>query len=212
MFLRINDVTVSPGRIDELGEVLTNKALPVVMAHKGCQGLLCAADRATGTCHIVSLWDTKESLEASERAIASIRSATVDAVEAKVNNIFIAEVLSEVEDLPTRVGSRSRVVRFRAPADSTDNMVDFFETEAVPRLRAQPGFLNAWLTGPVDDERRLAAVSHWRLTAVSHWADTASLESSENSAALREQEAKTNAGYSIERVSTAEIIVIERRG
>jgi len=204
MHLRINDVTVSPGRIDELGEVLSNKAQPVVMAQKGCQGLLCAADRATGNCAIVSLWDTKESLEASERAIASIRSATVDAVDAKVNSIVIAEVLSEVVDRPTRVGSRSRVVRFRAPAASTDKMVDFFETEAVPRLQAQPGFLNARLTRPVEDDGRLAAVSHW--------ADTASLESSEkNSAALREQVAKTNAGTSIEGVSTAEIIVIERR-
>jgi heme-degrading monooxygenase HmoA len=202
--LRINDVTVSPGRIDELGEVLTNKALPVVIAQKGCQGLLCAADRATGDCAIVSLWDTKESLEASERAIASIRSATVDAVDAKINSILIAEVLHEVADRPTRVGSQSRVVRFRAPAGSTDKMVDFFQTEAVPRLQAQPGFLNARLTCPVEEDGRFAAVSHW--------ADRASLESSEkNSVALREQVAKTNAGTSIERVSTAEIIVIERR-
>ena len=35
MHLRINDVTVSPARVDELGDVLSNKALPVVRAQKG---------------------------------------------------------------------------------------------------------------------------------------------------------------------------------
>ena len=204
MHLRINDVTVSPARINELGDVLSNKALPVVIAQKGCKGLLCVADRATGNCAIASLWDSRESLEASERAIASIRSATVDAVDAKLNSIVIAEVLREVGDRPSRVGSRSRVVRVVAPEGSVDKMLDFYETEAVPRLEAQPGFLNGRLIRDVERDCRFAAVSHWT--------DTAALEASENnSVALRDQVAKTIAGTSIERVSTSEIILIERK-
>jgi quinol monooxygenase YgiN len=120
MHLRINDVTVSPARVDELREVLSNKALPVVMAQKGCQGLLCAADRATGNCAIVSLWDSKASLQASEQAIASIRSETVDAVDAQLNSVVIAEVLREVRVRPTQVGTRTRVVRGGAPAAHTE--------------------------------------------------------------------------------------------
>ena len=100
MHLRINDVTVSPGRVDELGRVLHDKALPVVINEKGCQGLLCVADRAVGNCTIVSLWDSRESLDASEKAVASIRSETVDAVDAQLNSIGIAEVLSEVRTRP----------------------------------------------------------------------------------------------------------------
>ena len=61
MHLRINDVTVSPARIDELGDVLSNKAEPVLRTQTGFQGLLCAADRATGNCAIVSFWDSKAS-------------------------------------------------------------------------------------------------------------------------------------------------------
>ena len=203
MHLRINDVTVSPARVDELCEVLSNKALPVVMAQKGCQGLLCAADRATGDCAIVSLWDSKASLQASEQAIASIRSETVDALNAQLNSVVIAEVLREVRLGPTRVGTRTRVVRLTAPAGNTDKMVDFYETEAVPRLEAQPGFLNGRLIREVEQDGRFAAVSHW--------ADATALASSDKtSTALRDQVTKAIAGAAIERVSTAEIILTER--
>ena len=202
MHLRINDVTVSPTRVDELREVLSNKALPVVIAQKGCQGLLCAADRAAGNCAIVSLWDSKASLEASEKTIASIRSETIDTVDAQLNSVVIAEVLREVRVHPSQVGARTRVVRLTAPAGNTDKMVAFYETEAVPRLESQLGFLNARLIREVEQDGRFAAVSHW--------ADAAALEASEkNSTALRDQVAKTIAGTSIEQVSSFEIILIE---
>jgi quinol monooxygenase YgiN len=202
MHLRINDVTVSPTRVDELRDVLSNKALPVVIAQKGCQGLLCAADRTTGNCAIVSLWDSKASLDASEKTIASIRSETVDTVDAQLNSVVIAEVLREVRVHPSRVGTRTRVVRLAAAAGNTDKMVEFYETEAIPRLESQAGFLNARLIREVDQDGRFAAVSHW--------ADAKALEASEkNSTGLRDQVAKAIAGTSIERVSTSEIILTE---
>ena len=202
MHIRINDVTVSPSRVDELGEVLANKALPVVKAQSGYQGLLCAADRATGNCNIVSLWDTRESLDGSEKAIASIRSETVDAVGAQLNSISISEVLREVRVRPSQVGSRVRVVRLTAPAGSADKMLDFYDTEAAPRLKSQTGFLNSRLVRDVDQDGRFAAVSHW--------SDSTALEASDkNSAALRDQVATKITGTAVESVSTYEVIQIE---
>src|SRR5438067_837756 len=127
MHLRINDVTVQTNRVDELADVLTNKALPVVVAQKGCRGLLCAADRATGNCTIVSFWDSRKALEDSEKAIASIRSATIDAVDARLDNIVIAEVLREVSVKPTKVGSAARAVGITAPAGSAKKMGEFYD-------------------------------------------------------------------------------------
>ena len=202
MHLRINNVTVSPTRVDELREVLSNKALPVVIAEKGCQGLLCAADRTTGECAIVSMWNSKASLEASEPAIASIRSATVDAVNAQLDSIVIAEVLREIKLRPSQVGTRTRVVWITAPAGDTDKLLDFYDTEAIPRLEAQTGFINGRLIREIEEEGRFAAISHW--------ADATALASSEkNSTALRDQVTKAIPRASIERVSTAEIILIE---
>jgi len=201
MHLRINEVTVSPARVDELGRVLSDKALPVVINERGNQGMLCVADRATGNCTIVSLWDSRASLDASEKAIASIRSETVDAVDAQLNSIGIAEVLREVRVRPSQVGSRSRVVRITAPAGSTDALVDFYDTVATPRLEAEPGFLNA---------RFIRDVESGRFAAVSHWTDVAALEvSDKTSGSLRDQVAKAIPGTTIERVTTAEIILIE---
>jgi quinol monooxygenase YgiN len=202
MHLRINDITVSPARIDELVDVLTNKALPVVREQKGSLGVLCVADRATGNCAIVSRWDSRESLDASEKAIASIRAATVDALDAQLNNIVIAEVLREVSGRPSQVGSRSRAVRLTAPAASVAQLLDFYDNVGIPRLKAQTGFLNARLIRDVEEDTRFVAVSHW--------SDAAALESSEkNSADLREEATKTIAGATIETVSTSEIVLVE---
>jgi len=202
MHVRINNVTVSPTRVDELREVLSNKALPIVIAQKGCEGLLCAADRTTGNCAIVSMWKSKASLQASEQAIASIRSATVDAVDAQLDSIVIAEVLREIKLRPSQVGTRTRVVSITAPAGDTDKLVDFYDTEAIPRLEAQAGFLNGRLIHELEDDGRFAAVSHW--------ADATALASSEkNSSSLRDQVTKAIPRASIERVSTAEIILLE---
>src|ERR1700730_16171352 len=88
--LRINDVTVKPARIDELGSVLSNKVLPVVNTQTGFQGLLCAANRTTGNCFIVSFWDSKQSVDASEKAIATTRSETIGAVDAQRNSAGVA--------------------------------------------------------------------------------------------------------------------------
>ena len=203
MHLRINDVTVSPARVDELGDVLSNKALPVVMQQEGCQGLMCAADRATGNCAIVSMWDSKKSLDASEKAIATIRSETIDAVGAQLNSIIIAEVLREVRVSPSQAGSQSRAVRITAPAGRADEVLDFYDKEAIPSLETQPGFLNARLIRDVETDGRFVAVSHWT--------DAAALEASDKtSASLRERVAKAIAGTAIERVSTAEIILMRR--
>jgi len=202
MFLRINDVTVAKGRVDELSEVLSNKAVPVVLDQKGCRGLLCAADRATGNCAIVSMWDSKPSLETSEKAIASIRSATVDAVDATLNSVVIAEVLREVRVHPTQVGNQVRVVRITAPAGKADELLAFFDTEALPRLQTQTGFLSSRLLHEAEARDRFAAVSHWT--------DTAALKSSEKSSkTLREQVTKTIAGASVEQTSTSEIVLAE---
>jgi len=202
MHLRINEVTVSPARVDELGDVLSNKALPVIREQKGSQGLLCAADRTTGNCTIVSLWDSKQSLDESEKAIASIRSATVDALDAKLNSITIAEMLREVRVRPSQVGSRTRLVRLVGPAGSAAKILEFYDTEAVPRLEGQPGFLNSRLIRDTEADGRFAAVSHW--------ADTSALEASDkNSVALRDGVAKAVPGTSTESVSTYEIILID---
>jgi heme-degrading monooxygenase HmoA len=202
MHLRINDVTVAPARVSELGDVLANKALPVINVLSGYRGLLCAADRATGNCAIVSLWESRQALDASESAITTVRSETLGAVDAKLNSITVAEVMREVRVRPTQAGAHSRVVRITAPGGRAAKVLEFYEKEAIPRHEAQPGFLNGRLIRDVDTDGRFAAVSHW--------VDANALTASESvSASLREQFGQAIAGATIERVSTSEIILIE---
>ena len=147
-----------------------------MIGQEGCEGFSSAADRATGNCAIVSLWNSKRSLERSEQAIAAIRTATVEAVDAELDGIVIAEVLRELKVRPTHVGAQARVVRIAAPAGKAEELVDFYDTEVVPRLKSQPGFLNSRLIRDLEH--------HGRFSAVSHWTDTNALKSSDSSTAV----------------------------
>jgi heme-degrading monooxygenase HmoA len=202
MHLRITEVTVAPARVDELAEVLSNKTLPMVRELDGWQGVLCAADRATGKSNIVSMWASKEALEASEDPIASIRSETVDALDAELRGVSRAEVVREVRAAPSQVGASVRVVRVSCPTGSTDALVGFYEDEVLPRVQSQAGFVTGRLIRDLEDPTRFAAVSHW--------ADAAAASASEQtSAALRERVPTAVQGASIEGVTTAEIVLIE---
>ena len=130
MHLRINDVTVSPSRVDELARYSPTRRCLSSSPRRAPRACSCAADRATGSCAIVSMWDSRESLDSSENAIASIRSATVDAVDAELNGITVGEVLSEVTAQPSKVGSCDPVVRISASALNTDQMVEFYNSVA----------------------------------------------------------------------------------
>lgn len=204
MHLRINDVIVPKSQVDELGEVLSNKALPVVAAEDGYVGLLYTADRMTGSCAIVSMWETLDALEASERAVASIRSAVLEAVTGTLNSLTIADVVREVRATDSRVGNRTRAVRLTTRHGNDDALIAFYEAEAVPRLQSQPGFLNARLVRDLDHEGKFIAVSHWQ--------DADALEDSDaTSAGLREAVAEAVPGTVIDRVTTGKILLLERR-
>lgn len=204
MHLRINDVIVPKSEIDELGEVLANKALPVVAAEEGYRGLMYVADRTSGNCAIVSMWDTREAMDASEHAIASIRKAVLEAVTGTLNALIIADVMREVRTVDSQVGNRTRAVRVTARPGSADALLAFYDEEAVPRLQGQPGFLNARLIRDLDHDGKFIAVSHWE--------NADALEDSEAiSASLREKVASAVSGATVERVTTSKILLLERR-
>jgi quinol monooxygenase YgiN len=203
MHLRINDVGVPTSEVDELAEVLSNKALPVVVAEPGCLGMLYAADRRTGDCAIVSMWDSRESLDQSERAIASIRSAVLSAVTGTLYRLIIADVLREVRTADTTVGSYSRVVRLHTRPGNAAALDEFYAEEAIPRLSEQAGFLNGRLVRDVQNDGAFIAVSHWT-------GPTALDASEANSKALRDRVAEAVPGTMIDKVTTSEILLFER--
>jgi hypothetical protein len=60
MYIRVAQVTVDPGRLDDLIAYTRAQGLPVMRDLPGVQSVTWGVDRATGHATVVSTWDTLE--------------------------------------------------------------------------------------------------------------------------------------------------------
>ncbi len=82
MYARHVTVHGSPDRIDEAVQSVRNNVLPVLQGCAGFKGQLLLIDRTKGEAIGISLWDTEESMNASEEKVAAARQQTADQVGA----------------------------------------------------------------------------------------------------------------------------------
>ena len=68
MHARVSTAEVHPGRMDELVSVSRDSVLPATRQQQGFKGGLWLTDPDTNKAMIVTLWETKEDMEAGERS------------------------------------------------------------------------------------------------------------------------------------------------
>jgi heme-degrading monooxygenase HmoA len=68
MYARVSTAQVQPGRLDELLSVSQDSVLPAAQQQQGFRGGLWLTDPDTNKAMIVTLWETKEEMEAGERS------------------------------------------------------------------------------------------------------------------------------------------------
>ena len=68
MYARVSTAEVQPGRLDELLSVSRDSVLPAAQQQQGFAGGLWLTDPATNRAMIVTLWETREDMEAGERS------------------------------------------------------------------------------------------------------------------------------------------------
>jgi hypothetical protein len=73
-FVRVNTVTGDVDKLDALTVFLRNNALPVVRNLPGWRALISGVDRQTGRSFISAVYDSMDSLEASESNVAGLRT------------------------------------------------------------------------------------------------------------------------------------------
>jgi heme-degrading monooxygenase HmoA len=96
-FLRLNDVQGSPAKIDDVANLLRERALPVAKTQPGFRAMLMAANRQTGRTLVASAWETAADREASDAAFQGLRSdasqvAGADTVKVGLYEYLFAEV------------------------------------------------------------------------------------------------------------------------
>ena len=66
MYARVSTVEVQPGRMDEVIDISRDSVLPAVQQQQGFRGGLWLTDRDANKIMIVSLWESREDMEAGE--------------------------------------------------------------------------------------------------------------------------------------------------
>ena len=138
MFTRLLTFT---GATDIDGGVnyLRDEALPILQAQKGYRGVNASADRAAGLFTILSIWDSEADRDASESALGKAREEAAKVVGGSVSVEKFEQVAQEIVRPPVP-GCSLIVTRVSMDPSSIDDNVAFFKEEAVPQIKAEPGF------------------------------------------------------------------------
>jgi heme-degrading monooxygenase HmoA len=140
MFARITTLS-GVTRIDAGVEHLRTSVVPQLQQQRGYRGLHASGDRAAGFVSVLTLWDTKDDLDASESAVEKLRQ---DAVMAFGGDSPMVEryeqTVAEIGPKPPTVGSRLLVRRVMMEPGRVDDNVAFFKSTVLPEIMSKPGF------------------------------------------------------------------------
>jgi heme-degrading monooxygenase HmoA len=142
---------------------------PAVSLQPGNLGARLLVDRSSGAGQSITVWDSAESMEGSEKAVVPLRDKVTHA-GSRIGEIDRLEVVLRERTQPPRVNSFVRVNEFKGAPESIDESIAFARDRVLPVLKAQKGFL-----GNVVAIDRATG----RLTATSIWDSAANREASE---------------------------------
>jgi hypothetical protein len=97
MFARVTTFEGPPEHVDDFRHALVEHMLPALRRLEGYQGVLILVDRKGGKVLGVALWESEESMGATEEAAYWFRTYGAEAASERVTNVERYEVvLSEV--------------------------------------------------------------------------------------------------------------------
>jgi len=97
VFARITKFEGPPERLDELRYVVVERAMPAVRRLEGFAGILVLADRQTGNVQVVVLWDSEETMSASEDSAYWFRTYSAETSGERITGVERYEIIhSEV--------------------------------------------------------------------------------------------------------------------
>ena len=98
MFARITTYEGRSGRVDEFRLAMEEHVLPALRRLPGYRGVLFLADHESGKVLVVALWETEESMRASEESAYWFRAYGAEAVSERITGVERYEIiLSDLE-------------------------------------------------------------------------------------------------------------------
>lgn len=139
MFTRLTTITGAQN-IDEGLAFIRETVVPTLRQQRGYAGLIASADRAQGVLGALSLWSDQESRDNSESGIAKVRDEAQRVMGGTMTVSLHEEVIFEAVK-PLEVGCSLLVRHSTMDPRLVDGNLDYFRSEILPRIKAEPGFM-----------------------------------------------------------------------
>lgn len=182
MHARVVSLTVQRDKIDECIRIYRDSIVSAAQQQKGFSNLLLLADRASGTCRFLSLWESEADLRASE-ATGFIQTQIV-----KLAPMIVVQPTREVYEVTVsdlsalKVGSLyGRVTTVMFQQGKIDEGTRILRDSILPEARKQQGF---------DGLLSLVDRATGKGVVLSCWDGEADMRSSESSGFYQAQVAK----------------------
>lgn len=140
MHVRITTISGAT-HIDAGLQHLREAVVPQLKQQKGYRGLTTSGDPAAGIISVLTLWNTRPDLDASESAADKLRSETVAAFGGDSPTIERYEqVVQEVGLEQPAVGSRLQIRWVKMDPALVEDNIAFFKSSVAPEIMSAPGF------------------------------------------------------------------------
>jgi hypothetical protein len=132
-------VTITGADVAAATTFLAENVAPVASQQKGFRQLAAAGDRSRGLISVITVWDSKGDLEASESTFAKVRAEGVAAFGGQVRIQVLEQVAWQVGATPPQPGCVLQLVRYKVEPGQVDDHLDWFRREVLPAIMARPG-------------------------------------------------------------------------
>jgi heme-degrading monooxygenase HmoA len=196
VYVRITTVK-DANNIDHGVEYLRDVVVPQLQQQRGFRAVHASGDRAAGTFSVLTLWDTREDLDASESAGEKLRTESLAVLGGSKPTVERFEQTVEEYGLqrPTS-SSRLQITWLKMDPALVDDNLEFFKASVLPEISSTPGFQA--LRQLIDRRTGEGAVGIV-------WADHETLQASE---ARMEQRRDLAASRGLEFGDTAELEIL----
>jgi len=139
MFVRVVTFT-GAGDIDGGLQVLKETVAPLLGQQHGWRGTTASASRATGEFSVLTQWETKADLDASESAMHKVRADAKDIIGGDLSVDVYEQMVFDVVK-PPKVGARLLVRPISMELSKVDENTEFFKSTVLPQIKSTPGYL-----------------------------------------------------------------------
>jgi hypothetical protein len=126
-------------RIDEGVKYLRDEVVHQLQAQRGYRGLTASCDRQAGIISVLTLWDSRDDLDASESAVEKVRRETAAAFGGTTETIERYEQTMAAAQNPPTSSTRLQIRRVRMDPARVDENLEFFRSHVAPDILATPG-------------------------------------------------------------------------